>query len=149
MTFYTLQYLQNHRDVNQILLYVLGGLGEIILVVALWLYLKNRFETKYRDLSIIMVLLMLLLFGLNYSTLEQHKSQSLSSAQVEPFLRSVAREKGVKVADVAINSTTLTDGSIVKIKNKYYRVALSTDRSSYTLERTHVIAKKITVKKGA
>ena len=119
------------------------------MVVALWLYLKNRFETKYRDLSIIMVLLMLLLFGLNYSTLEQHKSQSLSSAQVEPFLRSVAREKGVKVADVAINSTTLTDGSIVKIKNKYYRVALSTDRSSYTLERTHVIAKKITVKKGA
>ena len=79
MTFYTLQYLQNHRDVNQILLYVLGGLGAIILVVALWLYLKNRFETKYRDLSIIMVLLMLLLFGLNYSTLEQHKSQSLHS----------------------------------------------------------------------
>ncbi len=145
MTFYTLQYLQNQREVNQLVIYSLGALGLLILLFAVLMYSRNRFDTKYRDISIIMLLVMFFLFGLSYSNYEQHRTQTLSTSQVQPFLRSVARDEGVSTKDVAVNSRSLVDGIIVKVKDKYYRVELSVDRNSYELARTHLINKDITI----
>lgn len=145
MTFYTLQYLQNQREVNQLVIYILSAIGLLILLFAVLMYSRNRFDTKYRDISIIMLLVMFFLFGLSYSNYEQHRTQTLSTSQVQPFLRSVAREEGVSTKDVAVNSRSLVDGIIVKVKDKYYRVELSVDRNSYKLARTHLINKDITI----
>lgn len=145
MTFYTLQYLQNQREVNQLVIYSLSALGLLILLFAVFMYSRNRFDTKYRDISIIMLLMMLFLFGLSYSNYEQHRTQTLSTSQVQPFLRSVARDEGVSTKDVAVNSRSLVEGIIVKVKDKYYRVELSVDRNSYELARTHLINKDITI----
>ncbi len=145
MTFYTLQYLQNQREVNQLVIYSLGALGLLILLFAVLMYSRNRFDTKYRDISIIMLLVMFFLFGLSYSNYEQHRTQTLSTSQVQPFLRSVARDEGVSTKDVAVNSRSLVEGIIVKVKDKYYRVELSVDRNSYELARTHLINKDITI----
>ena len=62
MTFYTLQYLQNQREVNQLVIYSLGALGLLILLFAVLMYSRNRFDTKYRDISIIMLLVILIFF---------------------------------------------------------------------------------------
>lgn len=145
MTFYTLQYLQNQREVNQLVIYSLSALGLLILLFAVLMYSRNRFDTKYRDISIIMLLVMFFLFGLSYSNYEQHRTQTLSTSQVQPFLRSVARDEGVSTKDVAVNSRSLVEGIIVKVKDKYYRVELSVDRNSYELARTHLINKDITI----
>ena len=145
MTFYTLQYLQNQREVNQLVIYTLAAIGLVILLFAVLMYSRNRLDTKYRDISIIMLLVMLFLFGLGYSNYEQHRTQTLTTSQVQPFLRSVAREEGVSTKDVAVNSRSLVDGIIVKVKDKYYRVELSVDRNSYKLARTHLINKDITI----
>lgn len=145
MTFYTLQYLQNQREVNQLVIYTLAAIGLVILLFAVLMYSRNRLDTKYRDISIIMLLVMLFLFGLGYSNYEQHRTQTLTISQVQPFLRSVAREEGVSTKDVAVNSRSLADGIIVKVKDKYYRVELSVDRNSYKLARTHLINKDITI----
>lgn len=145
MTFYTLQYLQNQREVNQLVIYSLSALGLLILLFAVFMYSRNRFDTKYRDISIIMLLVMFFLFGLSYSNYEQHRTQTLSTSQVQPFLRSVARDEGVSTKDVAVNSRSLVDGIIVKVKDKYYRVELSVDRNSYELAQTHLINKDITI----
>ncbi len=145
MTFYTLQYLQNQREVNQLVIYSLSALGLLILLFAVFMYSRNRFDTKYRDISIIMLLVMFFLFGLSYSNYEQHRTQTLSTSQVQPFLRSVARDEGVSTKDVAVNSRSLVEGIIVKVQDKYYRVELSVDRNSYELARTHLINKDITI----
>lgn len=145
MTFYTLQYLQNQREVNQLVIYSLSALGLLILLFAVFMYSRNRFDTKYRDISIIMLLVMFFLFGLSYSNYEQHRTQTLSTSQVQPFLRSVARDEGVSTKDVAVNSRSFVEGIIVKVKDKYYRVELSVDRNSYELARTHLINKDITI----
>lgn len=145
MTFYTLQYLQNQREVNQLVIYSLSALGLLILLFAVFMYSRNRFDTKYRDISIIMLLVMFFLFGLSYSNYEQHRTQTLSTSQVQPFLRSVARDEGVSTKDVAVNSRSLVEGIIVKVKDKYYRDELSVDRNSYELARTHLINKDITI----
>ena len=144
-TFYTLQYLQNQREVNQLVIYTLAAIGLVILLFAVLMYSRNRLDTKYRDISIIMLLVMLFLFGLGYSNYEQHRTQTLTTSQVQPFLRSVVREEGVSTKDVAVNSRSLADGIIVKVKDKYYRVELSVDRNSYKLARTHLINKDITI----
>lgn len=127
------------------MIYTLAAIGLVILLFAVLMYSRNRLDTKYRDISIIMLLVMLFLFGLGYSNYEQHRTQTLTTSQVQPFLRSVAREEGVSTKDVAVNSRSLADGIIVKVKDKYYRVELSVDRNSYKLARTHLINKDITI----
>ena len=109
MTFYTLQYLQNQREVNQLVIYSLGALGLLILLFAVLMYSRNRFDTKYRDISIIMLLVMFFLFGLSYSNYEQHRTQTLSTSQVQPFLRSVDHSQFRKRLSNA--SSTVMDAS--------------------------------------
>lgn len=145
MDFYTLAYLKSQHQVDQVVLYVIAIIVLLFMTLTLITYTKNRWNTKYRDLSIIMLLIILFLFGLNYNGLEQHKSQNLSSSQIQPFIKSVAREEDVSVDKIAVNSKNLSDGIIVKVEQKFYRVSLSADRSSYNLERTHMIDQKINV----
>ena len=51
-------------------------------------------------------------------------------------------------SDVLVNSTTLTDGMIVRIdsKNVDYQLNLNEDRNTYTLTQAHVIDHRVDVK---
>lgn len=42
-----------------------------------------------------------------------------------PFIKSVARDHNVSPQKVVVNSTTLTDGILVRIEDRDYRVNLS------------------------
>ena len=60
-----------------------------------------------------------------------------------PFIKSVARENNIKTKNVYVNSSQLADGIIVKIKDHFYRVTLSSDAASYSLVRTHLVSKQV------
>jgi hypothetical protein len=64
------------------------------------------------------------------------------------YKKSVARDENVKTSDVLVNSTTLTDGMIVRIdsKNVDYQLNLNEDRNTYTLTQAHVIDHRVDVK---
>lgn len=46
---------------------------------------------------------------------------------------------------VAINARGLSDGIIVKINKKFYKVNLSSDQTNYVLVRTHLINQKVKI----
>ena len=52
------------------------------------------------------------------------------------LVRLLAKEKNVSVNDVFSDSVQLSDGVIIKIDNKYYRVNLNADLNSYSLTET-------------
>lgn len=112
-------------------------------------YLRDRFNTRYRDLGIIALLFLLLFMGTQYEKYTQINMQKTQATQIIPFIKSVARDENVKTTDVLVSSTTLTDGMIVRIdsKNIDYQLKLDDDHNTYTLTRAHVINHKVDVRK--
>lgn len=148
MIFYTLKYIQNNQNADRTVLYVLMLVAALAMVIFAALYLHDRFATRYRDLGIIALLFLLLFAGTQYEKYVQINTQKSEATQIVPFIKSVAQDEGVKNSDVLVNTTTLTDGMIVRIdsKNIDYQLNLNEDRNTYTLTQAHVIDHKVEVR---
>ncbi|WP_295728376.1 DUF3290 domain-containing protein [uncultured Limosilactobacillus sp.] len=146
MTFYNLTYLETHQQANTIFSYSLMIIFAGLILVMLVQYVRHRLETKYRDLGIIFSLILLIIIGLQYTKLESLNTEKSQSSLMIPFVKAVAKDHHVQTKDVVVNSTTLTDGIIVRIKDDDYRVNLSSDGNNYTLTRAHVIDHRVMIK---
>ncbi|KRM78618.1 hypothetical protein FC84_GL000418 [Lapidilactobacillus dextrinicus DSM 20335] len=147
MTFYGIHYLEAQSNITDYLKYFMIFGSLIVLVIFFSLYLRHRIQTKYRDLSIIFLLLLLFALGVQYSDYRSNQAQHSQSSQMVNFVRNVAADKQINNKEVLVNATQLADGVIVKIKDDYYKVNLSQDQSSYTLNRAHLMNDQITVNK--
>lgn len=139
MTFYRLDYIEAQNDLHNYIKYGVIFAILLFLLVVFSLYLRHRLETKFRDLSILLLLLLLFMLGVQYTDYTQNQSQYAQSSQMEVFIKAIAKEYGLKQQEVLVNSTQLTDGIIVKLKRHYYTVTLSSDQQSYRLSRTHLL----------
>lgn len=139
MTFYGISYLKGQRGISQIITVVVIVVAVVALAVFLVLYVRHR-KSKFRDLAIIALLLVILGAGYGYVHYQQNRTQSAKATQMVNFVEAVAHEKQVPVADVLVNSRYLNDDVIVKIGKDYYTVTLNTDYTAFTLERTHMLA---------
>jgi hypothetical protein len=140
MTFYGIDYLQSQHGINQVVRFVLIGVLCVALVAFFVLYLRHRLKTKYRDLGIIAMLLVVLTLGSGFTQFQQNKTASAKSEQMVSFVQHVAKDQHVAQTDVLVNSKYLNQGVIVNIGKKYYTVTLNTDYTSYTLTETHMLA---------
>lgn len=145
MDFYTLIYLQEQNNVAQFVQYGIVVIIFLVLIVATILYIKDKFQTKYRDLSIIMALILLFMAGINFIEYQNGRNTSVQAAEATTFLKSISEEYHVKKDQVAINARGLSDGIIVKINKKFYKVNLSSDQTNYVLVRTHLINQKVKI----
>ena len=149
MTFYTINYIQKNQNTNRNILITLTLITAGAMIIFAILYLRNRFNTRYRDLGIIALLLLCLFAGTQYEKYTQTNIQKSYATQIIPFITSIAKDEGVNESDVLVNSTILTDGMIVRIdsKNTDYQLNLNADRNTYTLTQAHVINHKVDVRK--
>lgn len=139
MTFYTIGYLtQRHSWLETATTVVIAVLVIVFSIFAV-LYFRNNLKSKYRDLSVMMLLLVAFVIGLQYQDMNQVKSQSAQKAQVVKLLKHVAHNRDVEPAQVAVNSVNLNNNLIVKAGKTFYRVNLSADQSNYTLEKTNLL----------
>lgn len=147
MNFYGIEYLTNASNFNNYLKYglLIGSL--IFLIIVFSLYLRHRLNTKYRDLSIIMLLLLLLSLGMQYNDYQIDKQNSSASTQMVAFIKNVAVAKGVSEADVFVSSTRLQDQMLVKIGSVFYRVSLATDSSNYLLQDAYPVNSEVNIVK--
>jgi hypothetical protein len=63
------------------------------------------------------------------------------------LVQNLAKEKKIDESDIFVNSTQLVDGIMIKIKKNYFRVNLSSDQSSFTLEKAYLINQNIVLNK--
>ncbi|MBO1308794.1 DUF3290 domain-containing protein [Enterococcus sp. 669A] len=145
MTFYGIKYIENQSSLNDFIKYAIIFLALIFLIVAFSLYMRHRIQTKYRDLSIMLFLLLVFMLGVQYSDYTQNQNRYDQSSQMVAFIKEVAHEFDLKQTDVLVNSVQLTDGVVIKMKDTYYTVHLSVDQSSYQLTETHLVNSEITV----
>ena len=147
MTFYTISYLSNHQHMNQLFNYVAIIIFALLIAVMTLLYLRHRLITHYRDLGIIFFLLLLLFIGFQVTDMEKSTTQQSQTTQMIPFIKAVARDHNFSPQKVVVNSTTLTDGILVRIEDCDYRVNLSQTGDNYTLTRAHVVNHQVNLMK--
>ncbi|RHW49463.1 DUF3290 domain-containing protein [Lactobacillus bombicola] len=148
MVFYTLKYIEQNQNTNKTILYALIAIAALTLIAFTALYLRHRFDTRYRDLGIIALLFLLLFVGTQYEEYVQTNLVKSQSEQIAPFIKSVAKDNGVAASDVLVNSTTLQDGIIVRINSKDidYQLELNNDNNTYSLKQAHVINHDVNIK---
>lgn len=147
MNFYGINYLESQSSINDYLKYFLIFVSLFLLIIVFILYLRHRVKTKYRDLSIIFLLLLIFTSGVQYSDYQSNQAKHTQSSQMVNLVQNISKEKKVEENEIFINSTQLVDGIIVKIKNKYYKINLTADQSSFVLTQAYLIDSNIVLNK--
>ncbi|CAJ1181746.1 hypothetical protein LCR01_13650 [Companilactobacillus crustorum] len=139
MSFYSYQYLVEHNNEPNFLFII----GIIILALAIFvtafLYFKNRSNNKYRALLIIFAFGIVLFIGINYNNYEQQLDINNKTNQTLELMRSVAKDKKVSAKKLYSNSSSLTEGMLIKSGKNIYRVSFDNNLSSYTLSNASLI----------
>ncbi|MFS1128175.1 DUF3290 domain-containing protein [Enterococcus faecalis] len=145
MNFYGIEYLKSQSNLNDYLKYFFILALLIGLVIVFSFYVRHQIQTKYRELSIIIFLSLLFVLGVQYSNYQLNQNQHSQSSQMVHFVEQVAQEKKVSPEKVYVNGTQLADGTIVKIDEVFYKMSLSTDQQSYTLQETYLLTPTIEI----
>lgn len=145
MNFYDISFLKTQAGLTDYLWYIFIFGSLILLIVVFSLYLKHRIKTKYRDLSLIFFLFLILSLGIQYSNYQVNQSRHSQSSQMVNFVEQFADNMKVEQKDILVSSTQLTDGIIVKVKDDFYTINLNADQQSYTITETHLLNNKINI----
>ena len=145
MDFYTYHYLQVHQQAFTLVGYGITIAASLLVLYYSWCYFRHRFVTRYRDLSVILLLIVLILVGVQVEqVLAKHQNQWQAN-QIIPFVLAVAKDHNLKPSQVMVNQTTLKDGFLVRFAGRDYQLQLSADHNSYVLQRAHVIDHQVRV----
>ena len=139
MKFYSYGYLQSKIAQNNVVGIVVVGVLLLVLLFSLFKYYKNRQDTKYRELSIILVLGMVLAITIgigNYKDKSVSSNQYRSSVQ---FIEKIAKHLNVEKTRIYINSEASIENAFVKIDNSYYRVINSGKKDDYLLGKIELV----------
>ena len=145
MSFFTYFYLESRMYFQGYFKYIaiFVSLGALFVVSSL--YLRHRLESKYRDLSIIFMLLIILLVGVQYNQYEQNQVYANDTSRIVTFLNSVRENQNLEVQDLRINSQKLINGMILNIRDKYYEVHFNNDFSAYALSEINLVNPNINI----
>ena len=145
MDFYTYHYLQVHQQAFTLVGYGITIAASLLVLYYSWRYFRHRFVTRYRDLSVILLLIVLILVGVQVEqVLAKHQNQWQAN-QIIPFVLAVAKDHNLKPSQVMVNQTTLKDGLLVRFAGRDYQLQLSADHNRYVLQRAHVIDHQVRV----
>ena len=139
MKFYSYDYLQSKLQQNNLLSYIIIAVLIVILCITLIKYYKNRQDTKYRELSIILVLSTLLAVGIS---INEYKSNAVSSNQYKSsihFIEKISNDLNIDKTHIYINNEASIENSFIKVDNTYYRVISSGKKDEYLLEKIELI----------
>lgn len=139
MKFYSYDYLQSKLQQNNLISYIIIAVLIVILCITLIKYYKNRQDTKYRELSIILVLSTLLAVGIS---INEYKSNAVSSNQYKSsihFIEKISNDLNIDKIHIYINSEASIENSFVKVDNTYYRVISSGKKDEYLLEKIELV----------
>ena len=109
----------------------------LILVTGVFAFkaFKERHDTKFRELSIISILTLVAVVLIAISNFQSNQSNDNQFRASLHFIEIVSKNLDVEKEDVYVNTSTTTDGAILKVGNKYYRAISGSEPDSYLLEQ--------------
>ncbi len=141
--FYTYKFLTRQPNRVNAIIWTIVFILVLITIISLFLFLRHRDDGKYRELTIITILCLLLTVTIQYDQWTQNKNSRANNGQVANLIKQVATDRHVNVNNIYSSSTDLKDGMLIKMKNSVYEVELNSDNSSFQLHPAHLTNPKI------
>lgn len=139
MTFYSYNYLVAQNKVPNFLFIIVTVILALAILITGFLYYRNRTDNKYRDLLIIFAFSTALFIGINYNNYEKQLDVSNKTNQTLTLMRSVAKTKDVSPKKLYSNSSSPTEGMLIKNGKHIYRISFDSNQNSYTLIKAHLV----------
>lgn len=139
MTFYSYSYLVNQNKMPNFIFIIVTITLAVALLFTGYRYFRNRTDNKYRDLLIIFALSTATFIGINYNNYEKQLDVNNKTNQTLTLMRSIAKVKDVPVKKLYSNTSTPTEGMLIKNGKYVYRVSFDTNQNSYTLTKANIL----------
>ena len=140
MDFYTVSYVESQITSS----HTVGFVIFVVILLALLgvgiQVLRNGFTSRYRDLTVILSLIIVFFLGLEYQEYGRVKNYSEDSSRMAQFLHSFSAERNIPEEQLAINSLKVRNGMILKVSDAYYEVQFNPEYTTYTTTRVYKVS---------
>ena len=140
MDFYTVSYVESQITSS----HTVGFVIFVVILLALLgvgiQVLRNGFTSRYRDLTVILSLIIVFFLGLEYQEYGRVKNYSEDSSRMAQFLHSFSAERNIPEEQLAINSLKVRNGMILKVSDAYDEVQINPEYTTYTTTRVYKVS---------
>lgn len=140
MDFYTVSYVESQITSGHTVGFVIFVVISLALLGVGIQVLRNGFTSRYRDLTVILSLIIVFFLGLEYQEYGRVKNYSEDSSRMAQFLHSFSAERNIPEEQLAINSLNVRNGMILKVSDAYYEVQFNPEYTTYTTTRVYKVS---------
>ena len=135
MKFYSYEYVLSQISQQDWVLVILSAL--LILVTAFFAFkaYQDKRGSKFRELSIISILALVAVVLISISNFQSNQSTNNQFRNSIKFIEIVSKELGVEKEKIYVNTSSTTDGVIIKVGEQFYRALNGSNKDSYLLEK--------------
>ena len=139
MEFYTYAYVVQRGEFTSLLQYIMTSILLVALLVVGVKVMYNRFDTKFRDLGIIIVLGLVFLLGLQVNDYTRDINSAEESSYMVQFLNNLSERADVPKDKIRVNTLRVQDRMIVSIEEAYFKVTFTMNKDGYSLRPVEMI----------
>ena len=139
MEFYTYAYVVQRGEFTSLLQYIMTSILLVALLIVGVKVMYNRFDTKFRDLGIIIVLGLVFLLGLQVSDCTRDINSAEESSYMVQFLNNLSERADVSKDKIRVNTLRVQDRMIVNIEEAYFEVTFTMNKDGYSLRPVEMI----------
>lgn len=139
MEFYTYAYVVQRGEFTSLLQYIMTSILLVALLVVGVKVMYNRFDTKYRDLGIIIVLGLVFLLGVQVNDYTRDINSAEESSYMVQFLNNLSERADVPKDKIRVNTLRVQDRMIVNIEEAYFEVTFTMNKDGYSLRPVEMI----------
>lgn len=135
MKFYSYEYVLSQISQQDWVMVILSAL--LIFVTAFFAFkaYQDKRGSKFRELSIISILALVAIVLIGISNLQSNQSTNNQFRNSLNFIEIVSKELGVDKEKIYVNTSSTTDGVIIKVGDQFYRALNDSNKDSYLLEK--------------
>ena len=120
---------------------IMVGFGIVLLAVTGFFAFKayhDKKGTKFRELVMISALTLLALLLISITTYQNNQVSNNKFQTSLHFIEVISKDLGVDKSEVYVNTSTNTDGALLKVGDRYYRALNGSEPDKYLLEKVEL-----------
>ena len=135
MKFYSYEYVLSQISQQDWVMVIISSV--LIFVTAFFAFkaYQDKHGSKFRELSIISILALVAVVLISISNFQSNQSTNNQFRNSLRFIEIVSKELGVDKEKIYVNTSSTTDGAIIKVGEQFYRALNGSNEDSYLLEK--------------
>ena len=135
MKFYSYEYVLSQISQQDWVMVILSALLILVTVFFAFKAYQDKRGSKFRELSLISILALVAVVLMGISNFQSNQSSNNQFRNSLNFIEIVSKELGVDKEKIYVNTSSTTDGVIIKVGDQFYRALNGSNKDSYLLEK--------------